>query len=151
MPAPAPPVPALRLLIVDDAAAVGRALARVARGLGWAADAVTSWEQAQRLLGATPYHLLLVDFGLGERFTGADAIAWVRRAYPALSPVLMSCGDAGAAAAAAVACPVLLKPFRPDQFAALLDAVAAATAGAGHGTIEQPAELRPFPRKETTS
>jgi DNA-binding response OmpR family regulator len=126
----------MRLLILDDSAPVGRALARIAVGLGWGVDVATAWSQAQMLLRRASYQFLLVDYGLGG-VTGAEAIGWARRLCPTLPAALMSGSDAAAPAADEIGCPLLLKPFSREAFATLLEAAARAAApvedGAVHG------------------
>lgn len=120
---------AWRLLVIDDAEPVGRALARIARGLGWSVDVATAWSQAQLLLRRTRYHLLVVDYGLGG-VTGAEVVHWARRLCPGLPAALMSGSEEAEATAAEVGCPFLLKPFSREAFAAVLaEAAQAALAG----------------------
>jgi DNA-binding response OmpR family regulator len=123
-----------RLLVVDDSEPVGRALARIAGALGWDADVATAWSQAQLLLRRTDYQFLLVDYGLGGA-TGAEVIGWARRLRPALPAALMSGSEAAGSAATEIGCPLLLKPFSRDAFAALLEAAARTAATGGNGDV----------------
>jgi DNA-binding response OmpR family regulator len=112
-----------RLLVVDDSALVGRALARTARALGWDVDVAATWEKGQRLVQSRQYHVALVDFGLGGPVTGIQILAWLRAVLPEVRVVLMSGAEPATLGLRCPDCPFLLKPFGREQLAAALAAV----------------------------
>jgi DNA-binding response OmpR family regulator len=124
----------MRLLILDDSEPVGRALARIAVGLGWGVDVATAWSQAQMLLRRASYQFLLVDYGLAG-VTGDEAVRWARRVCPTLPAALMSGSEEAAPAATEVGCPLLLKPFSREAFASLLEAAARTAAPVEDGVV----------------
>jgi DNA-binding NtrC family response regulator len=76
-----------RILVVDDDAALRRALVRVLR----AADVVpvVSAEEALLALSEGPFDAILTDYGI-EPTDGVALLGEVARAYPALRRYLMS-------------------------------------------------------------
>ncbi|MQA23696.1 PAS domain-containing protein [Rugamonas rivuli] len=136
--AASPPVAGLRVLVVDDSAAVRDALQAACDHLGWiavaAADAVTAvalLQDSQRL--DRPYELLLLDRDMPD-MDGAAMLGYIQAdlALP-LPPVLMMVSEHAAAAQALLSgslgvAGVLSKPVSPAR---LRDRVAALGAGAG--------------------
>src|SRR5262245_37661081 len=64
----------MRLLVVEDDAALADALDTGLRAQGFAVDRVESAERAHSLLGLNPYDALVLDLGL----PGADGLTLVR-------------------------------------------------------------------------
>jgi DNA-binding NtrC family response regulator len=116
----------MNILIVDDDAILGRAVARLLAHLGHAGRAVSSVEAALRALAEAPPDLLLTDFDLGSGCTGVDLVGWTRNGYqiPAVIMTGHDLADVRAALAAAGLTDVSLlpKPFSLDALSAALPA-----------------------------
>jgi two-component system response regulator QseB len=65
----------LRVLLVEDDAALGEGLVAGLRALGFAADRVDRGASADTALGLAPYDAIVLDLGL----PGGDGIAWLDR------------------------------------------------------------------------
>lgn len=127
--APAPQVPPLAILLVDDDAAVREALGDMLGHLGHRVTACATEGEALAHLSETPVDLLLTDLLLGDDQSGWTIIRTARAAQPDL-PVLVCTGydpspQAGLDPALA-ALPVLRKPF---TLPSLTQALAATGAG----------------------
>ncbi len=124
-PAAAAPTPPARILVVDDEASVGEALAEILRFEGHAVDTVTDPRQALTRLQANAVDLLITDLGMPE-LNGWDVAAQSRTIRPNL-PVILVTGwghqiEPDQIQASGVA-RVVGKPFRMQE---IRDAVAAA-------------------------
>jgi PAS domain S-box-containing protein len=143
-PAPLPDLlRALRLLVIDDNATSGAALAECARRFGWQATLFASGAEALEHLGAFerrsyPYDVMLVDAGMpgmdgvdtlraAQRFMGARALPFLlmTRASEreALGARLADCGSGA----------TLDKPLTPASLVAALRGVLAPAAAAPKG------------------
>lgn len=70
-----------RFLVVEDDAAVGRALSRIVRSYGEVALATTASDARRLLEDAGPWQAFLLDVGLPDG-SGLDLLADVRGAFP---------------------------------------------------------------------
>lgn len=120
-----PPLPAQRVLVIEDDAESRHALATLLESWGCSVAAAVDAPQALALLadGAQAPQAMIVDLRLAGGASGLDAVhaVWQRLAAPV--PALIVTGDAGSAqaqAAATAGLPVLLKPAKPMQLRAFL-------------------------------
>ena len=115
----------MRLLVVEDDAALGVALARGFAARGYAVDCADSAESAAELLRLNPYDLIALDLGL----PGRDGLAFLRelrgRANPIPVLVLTARGQVldRVAGLDAGADDYLLKPFAFPELAARVRAL----------------------------
>ncbi len=86
----------LRLLIIDDDAAILQLLRLHFARSGWAVDCATEREEAQALLVNGRYDALIADLRLTEisPSEGLDVIAFARAAHPVARVIAYSGGNA---------------------------------------------------------
>ncbi|WP_028996324.1 response regulator transcription factor [Azohydromonas australica] len=116
----------MRLLIVEDDAQLGEALAAGLRQVGHTVDWFCDGMQADAALGATTYDALVLDLGL----PGADGMEWLRRwrgqrnlALPVLILTARDGIEQRIAGLDAGADDYLIKPISIDELAARLRAL----------------------------
>ena len=120
----------LRVLVVDDDAAVRRSITRVLTARGYTVIAVADSHSAYAMLGETEVDAVLIDVNMPEMRGDTLYVALVRRwAYLKGRIVLMS-GDIWSARQSwseeLCRLPTLEKPFTMDQVDRLLAALVAA-------------------------
>ena len=115
----------MRLMIVEDDAQLGDALATGLRQIGHATDWFRRGDEADAALGMAPYDAIVLDLGL----PGADGMHWLARWRRAgqVMPVLILTArddiDHRVAGLDAGADDYLVKPIRIDELAARLRAL----------------------------
>jgi CheY-like chemotaxis protein len=77
------------VLVVDDDAPLGRALARELRANGYDSLPVSGYEEAIERLSEQSYDVLLTDLRMGDK-DGLDLILTIAASFPATRPILMS-------------------------------------------------------------
>lgn len=77
------------VLVVDDDAPLGRALARELRANGYDSLPVSGYEEAMERLAEQRYDVLLTDLRMGDK-DGLDLILAIAASFPATRPILMS-------------------------------------------------------------
>jgi two-component system cell cycle response regulator CpdR len=77
------------VLVVDDDAPLGRALARELRANGYDSLPVSGYEEAIERLSEHSYDVLLTDLRMGDK-DGLDLILTIAASFPATRPILMS-------------------------------------------------------------
>lgn len=77
------------VLVVDDDAPLGRALARELRANGYESVPVSGYEEAIQHLADHRYDVLLTDLRMGAK-DGLDLILAIAESYPGTRPILMS-------------------------------------------------------------
>ncbi|MEP6720651.1 MAG: hybrid sensor histidine kinase/response regulator [Variovorax sp.] len=96
-PGPARPLamtmPDVRVLVIDDDEAVRGGMRQLLLGWGCACDVADSIEEALALARAHPPGLIISDYRLRERRTGAEAIGALRAEFGAALPALLITGD----------------------------------------------------------
>ena len=108
----------VRVLIIDDDAAVRSGMTQLLRQWGCECDATESIEEALALAQAHPPDLIVSDYRLREQRTGAEAIATLRAALGSHLPAVLVTGDTAPQRlreARAVGVPLLHKPVSPAQ------------------------------------
>ena len=112
---PAPETPPLRILLVDDHAAVRATIAALLQDSGHEIVEAADGDKALKLLAAKQtFDLLITDYAM-PNVSGAEVIAGSRRMRPTL-PAIMITGYADPAALPATRRVTLLaKPFTPAQ------------------------------------
>jgi two-component system response regulator QseB len=121
----------MRLLILEDDAQLGEALAAGLRQLDHAVDWFRDGAQADAALGGAPYDALVLDLGL----PGTDGLTWLRRwrqAGHSLPVLVLTARDGIEQRVAGLdggADDYLIKPISIDELAARLRAMLRRTAG----------------------
>ncbi|MBE7366035.1 response regulator [Ramlibacter pallidus] len=140
----------MRVLIVEDEALLGQALAAGLRQLGHAADWFVRGSEADAAMLAAPYDAIVLDLGL----PGGDGMEWLRRwrgrgvKLPVLILTARDGVDQRIAGLDAGADDYLLKPITIDELAARLRALLRRASGRAqpvwqHGALEyEPAAKR---------
>ncbi|HTV20240.1 MAG TPA: response regulator [Polyangiaceae bacterium] len=77
------------VLVVDDDAPLGRALARELRANGYDSWPVSGYEEAMQRLSEQRYDVLLTDLRMGDK-DGLDLILAIAASFPGTRPILMS-------------------------------------------------------------
>jgi CheY-like chemotaxis protein len=77
------------VLVVDDDAPLGRALARELRANGYDSEPVNGYDEAMQRLSAQSYDVLLTDLRMGDK-DGLDLILASAASFPSTRPILMS-------------------------------------------------------------
>ena len=116
------PVPALRILVVDDDPIQLRAAARILRELGCSGALANRGEMALDLLGKQVFDLVLLDLRM-PGLSGLETLAQLRIKYPCLPVVFVSGDDLSSSWSfykKAGASGYLTKPLDKDSLAALL-------------------------------
>jgi signal transduction histidine kinase/CheY-like chemotaxis protein len=130
--APSPPVgrrlEKLRVLVIDDDAAVRSAMAQLLQSWGCQCDTADSIEEALISAHLACPDILISDYRLRELRTGAQAIAELRAFLGPHTPALMITGDTAPERlreALASGIPLMHKPVKPEQlYQALVDVLA---------------------------
>jgi len=115
----------MRLLLVEDDAMIGRAVAQALRAEHYALDWVRDGAEAEAALAAGVYDLMLLDLGLPKR-DGLDVLARLRRRGVELPVLIMTARDAvenRVAGLDAGADDYLPKPFDLDELSARIRAL----------------------------
>jgi two-component system, sensor histidine kinase len=108
----------VRVLIIDDDAAVRSGMTQLLRQWGCECHAAESIEEALALAQAHPPDLIVSDYRLRGQRTGAEAIATLRAALGSHLPAVLVTGDTAPQRlreARAVGVPLLHKPVSPAQ------------------------------------
>ena len=117
----------LRVLVVDDDAAVRSGMAQLLRNWGCACDTAEWIEEAMELARQRRPDVVICDYRLRERRTGLEAIKALRDLLGEALPVMLITGDTDPVRlreAMASGVPLLHKPVKPDQLhQALVDAL----------------------------
>jgi DNA-binding response OmpR family regulator len=94
----APATPPDHVLVVDDEAAIQRALDRMLAHHGFTAVVAASIREAVGVVESTPLKAVILDLGLKDADSGIDFLAWLRQ-HPdhAHTPVLILTGQASIA------------------------------------------------------
>jgi two-component system response regulator QseB len=119
------------VLLVEDDAMIGRAVADGLQGDGYAVDWVRDGEAAELALKHCPYDLALLDLGL-PRKDGIDVLKSLRRAKIEVPVLIITARDAVADRIAGLnlgADDYLVKPFDLDELLARARAVVRRRAG----------------------
>jgi CheY-like chemotaxis protein len=77
------------VLVVDDDAPLGRALARELRANGYDSEPVHGYDEAMQRLSTQSYDVLLTDLRMGDK-DGLDLILASAASFPSTRPILMS-------------------------------------------------------------
>ena len=123
----------MRILIVEDDAALGEALRQGLRDAGFAADWVADGVAAEHALASEPFQGIVLDLGL-PRLTGRELLTNLRRRGDQTPVVILTARDAvedRVAGLDAGADDYLLKPVALNELAARLRAVIRRTNGVG--------------------
>jgi two-component system response regulator TctD len=115
----------LRILIVEDDAALARGLSAALKLAGYAVDHVASGEEAARLERAEPYGLVVLDLGLPD-LSGFDVLTRIRRRGSTVPVMILTAREAVADRVKGLdlgADDYLLKPFDPAEFEARVRAL----------------------------
>ena len=122
--APAPgDLAGLRVLAVDDEAAVLAALRATLEGWGCLVETAADGEQARSRARATCPDVLLCDYRLAEGERGPEVIRRLRETCGPALPAALVTGDTSDPVrdeAEAAGCPLLVKPLRPAKLRAFL-------------------------------
>ena len=124
-------VPRARVLVVDNDAAVLRAMQSLLGG--WDLEVALARDSAEALASArrAPPDLLVLDYHLDGARTGLDVLAQVQAAIGERPAVVVSAdhGEAVRAAVSAAGLPLLMKPIKPLALRSLMARMLAARAG----------------------
>lgn len=125
---PARSLAGLRVLIVDNEAQAGAALAALLRGWGCLPQALADGDAARAALAAARFDLWIFDYHLDAGDNGVALHARLRAEFDPAPCLIVSADRTGAVRAAAqeAGLPLLLKPLRPLALKSVLDRVLAA-------------------------
>ncbi|PWC31202.1 response regulator transcription factor [Azospirillum sp. TSO35-2] len=115
----------MRILIVEDDAALARGLVGALKLGGYAVDHVASGEEATALERAEPYGLVVLDLGLPD-LSGFEVLTRIRRRGSTVPVMLLTAREAVADRVKGLdlgADDYLLKPFDPAEFEARVRAL----------------------------
>lgn len=115
----------MRILIVEDDAALARGLTASLKLAGYAVDHVASGEEAARLERAEPYGLVVLDLGLPD-LSGFEVLTRIRRRGSTVPVMILTAREAVADRVKGLdlgADDYLLKPFDPAEFEARVRAL----------------------------
>jgi len=115
----------LRILIVEDDAALARGVTGGLKLAGYAVDHVASGEEAVRLERAEPYGLVVLDLGLPD-LSGFEVLTRIRRRGSTVPVMILTAREAVADRVKGLdlgADDYLLKPFDPAEFEARVRAL----------------------------
>jgi two-component system response regulator QseB len=142
----------VRVLLVEDDAALGEGLVAGLRALGFAADRVDRGASADTALGLAPYDAIVLDLGL----PGGDGIAWLDRwrargeTVPVLILTARDAVDSRIGGLDAGADDYVVKPIAVEELAARLRAVGRRARGRPEPTWRHgPLAYRPDARVAT--
>lgn len=116
----------LRIMVVDDEKIVRESLYHWFRKAGHVVDMAASGFEALDKLDKTPFDVLFVDIKM-PGMNGLELLAKTREEYPDTSVVIITAYgsiESAVQAMKAGASDYLLKPFKPDQMALVLEKVA---------------------------
>lgn len=116
----------LRIMVVDDELIVRESLYHWFKKAGHVVEAVSSGYEALDLLEKKPFEILFVDMKM-PRMNGLEVLKRVREGYPdAIVVIITAYGSIESAVEAMKlgASDYLLKPFKPDQLALVLEKIA---------------------------
>nr|WP_315214185.1 hybrid sensor histidine kinase/response regulator [uncultured Duganella sp.] len=122
----------MRVLVIDDDAMVRTSMERMLTHWGCTCDVAGGIEEALALAAAHPPDVVISDYRLRERRTGAEAIAALRGRLGTALPALLVTGDTAPARlreARASGVPLLHKPVPPDHLYRGLEQIAMTLAG----------------------
>jgi len=115
----------LRILIVEDDAALARGVMGGLKLAGYAVDHVAAGEEAVRLERAEPYGLVVLDLGLPD-LSGFEVLTRIRRRGSTVPVMILTAREAVADRVKGLdlgADDYLLKPFDPAEFEARVRAL----------------------------
>ncbi|HET8897239.1 MAG TPA: PAS-domain containing protein [Rhodanobacteraceae bacterium] len=117
-----PPMPASRVLVLDNDAAVREAMRALLEGWNLAVDAVADTDEAVAAALAVPPDVLLLDYHLDDNADGLAAWRRLRAAIGARPCAIISADHSEAlrTACAAAGCQLLHKPVKPLALKSLL-------------------------------
>ncbi|MFN3957757.1 MAG: winged helix-turn-helix domain-containing protein [Tepidimonas ignava] len=142
----------MRLLLIEDDAAIAGAVAALLRAQGHACDVCATLACASAAVDAEPFDAVLLDLGLPD----GDGVAWLRarRAAGWRTPVLIvTARDAVPERVAGLdsgADDYLVKPFAPEELLARLRVALRRSGGEAGGLLEHGA-LRVDPARRTVT
>jgi PAS domain S-box-containing protein len=110
----------LRVLLVDDDALVRAAVFEMLHQMGHEVSEAASGAEALTVIRAGPAPDLVVTDYLMPGMNGADLAAALRREYPRL-PIIIATGYANLAGSEMADLPLLGKPFRQSELAAVIE------------------------------
>lgn len=123
-----PPLPGVRIVVVDDEPAVRDAVARLLAQWGADVESFGSFEAVRQSLRQAP-DAVLADYQLLDGSTGLDVVAFVRARWGQDIGAVVITGDTRADTVqqlAALGTHVLYKPVHPTQLSTLLHQIVAA-------------------------
>jgi DNA-binding response OmpR family regulator len=115
----------MRILIVEDDAALARGLVGSLKLAGYAVDHESSGEEATRSEQAEPYGLVILDLGLPD-LSGFEVLSRIRRRGSTVPVMILTAREAVAERVKGLdlgADDYLLKPFEPAEFEARVRAL----------------------------
>lgn len=116
----------LRIMVVDDEMIVRESLYHWFKKAGHIVEAVSSGIEALHLLEKEHFHILFVDMKM-PRMNGIEVLKRVRDGYPDTTVIIITAYGSIESAVEAMklgASDYLLKPFKPDQLALVLEKIA---------------------------
>ncbi len=134
----------MRVLLVEDDAALAEAMAAYLEGKGFAVDRVASLAAARAALPLAPWHALLLDLHLPDG-DGLGLIPAIRHRAPALPIIVLTARDQVSdriRGLDAGADDYLVKPFDPDELLARLRAVERRGRGGADSALVQAGALQ---------
>jgi CheY-like chemotaxis protein len=119
------------VLVVDDDAPLGRALARELRANGYDSEPVSGYDEAMQRLAQHSYDVLLTDLRMGDK-DGLDLILAIAASFPSTRPILMSAYATARDSERAKelgAVRVLCKPFETNEMLQAVERAAESAQG----------------------
>jgi DNA-binding NtrC family response regulator len=116
----------LRIMIVDDELIVRESLYHWFKKAGHAVEAASSGNEALDILEKKPFDVLFVDMKM-PRMNGLELLRLVKRGYPDTIVIIITAYGSIETSIEAMklgATDYLLKPFKPDQLALVLEKIA---------------------------
>lgn len=115
----------MRILIIEDDAALARSITALLRASGHAVDHVATGEDALSVIGREPYATIILDVGLPDR-DGFSVLAEIRRRGERVPVLMLTARDALDDRVRGLdlgADDYLRKPFEPEELEARLRAL----------------------------
>lgn len=134
----------MRVLLVEDDAALAEAMSAYLEGKGFAVDRVASLAAARAALPLAPWHAVLLDLHLPDG-DGLELIPAIRHRAPALPIIVLTARDQVSdriRGLDAGADDYLVKPFDPDELLARLRAVERRGRGGADSALVQAGALQ---------
>ncbi len=134
----------MRVLLVEDDAALAEAMSAYLVGKGFAVDRVASLAAARAALPLAPWHAVLLDLHLPDG-DGLELIPAIRHRAPALPIIVLTARDQVSdriRGLDAGADDYLVKPFDPDELLARLRAVERRGRGGADSALVQAGALQ---------